>query len=37
LIPAAARNVFAHLIDLKQRQLVTNSHELNFETIFSSI
>ena len=37
LIPVAARNVFAHLIDLKERQLVTNSHELEFETIFSLI
>lgn len=37
LIPAAARNVFAHLIDLKERKLVTNTHELEFETIFSKI
>jgi len=37
LIPAAARNVFAHLIDLGERDLVTKPKNLNFFSEFKKI
>jgi glyoxylase-like metal-dependent hydrolase (beta-lactamase superfamily II) len=37
LIPAAARNVFAHLIDLGERDLVTKPKKLNFSSKFEKI
>lgn len=37
LIPAAARNVFAHLIDLGERNLVTKPENLNFASKFGKI
>ena len=37
LIPAAARNVFAHLIDLGERDLVTKPKNLNFSSKFEKI
>ena len=37
LIPAAARNVFAHLIDLRERQLVKNTSSLDFQTKFTTV
>ncbi|MDR6264674.1 MBL fold metallo-hydrolase [Roseobacter sp. N2S] len=36
LIPAAARNVFAHLIDLSERNLVTPDRPISVETVFSA-
>ena len=37
LIPAAARNVFAHLIDLRERELVKNISKLDFQAKFTTI
>lgn len=37
LIPAAARNVFAHLIDLGERNLVTKPENLSFSSEFRKI
>ena len=37
LIPAAARNVFAHLIDLGEQNLVTKPENLNFASKFGKI
>ena len=35
LIPAAARNVFAHLIDLSEREIVEVSGDINKDSIFT--
>ena len=37
LLPAAARNVFAHLIDLTSKSMVSHDGDLTFDTMFQRV